>query len=229
MAAKLAHGLAKEAKKEKVDVVLGPGTNIERSPLCGRNFEYFSEDPYLAGEMAAAYVKAIEGDGVGSSLKHYSCNNQETNRMTENSMIDERALHEIYLSAFENAVKNGKPSTIMASYNRVDGVYSCANRHMLMDILRDKWGFDGLVMSDWGATMGIVNCIKNGLDLEMPDSGGYHVKDLINAVKAGEITEEEVERAALNVINLGIKSEKDRAKGETVDYNAQHEVAREIE
>ncbi|MBP5305594.1 MAG: glycoside hydrolase family 3 C-terminal domain-containing protein, partial [Lachnospiraceae bacterium] len=178
---------------------------------------------------ASAYIKAIEGDGVASSLKHYSCNNQETNRMTQNSMVDERAMHEIYLSAFETAVKEAKPSTIMASYNRVDGEYSCANRHMLMDVLRGKWGFSGLVMSDWGATMDMVKCIKSGLDLEMPDSNGVHVRYLIDSVKAGAITEEEVDRAALNVINLGLKSEKDRAKGATVDYDKQHEEAREIE
>ena len=156
----MAEGIAKEAKELGVSVVLGPGINIKRSPLCGRNFEYYSEDPFLAGELAVAYIRSMQKCGVGTSLKHFAGNNQETHRMTSNSMIDERAMHEIYLAAFEQAVKRARPATVMAGYNYLNGVPACENRELLTGILRDRWGYEGLVMSDWGACVDLPACIR---------------------------------------------------------------------
>lgn len=179
-----AAAIAEEAKAAGVSVVLGPGTNIKRSPLCGRNFEYFSEDPYLSGKLAAAFISAMQEEGVGTSLKHFAGNSQEKFRMTSDSCIDERALREIYLRAFEIAVKESAPATIMASYNKLNGTYACENTHLLTDILRKEWGYDGVVMSDWGACIDLAACIAAGMDLEMPDSSGYHTKLLKKAVEA---------------------------------------------
>ena len=170
----MAESIAQEAKELGVSVVLGPGINIKRSPLCGRNFEYYSEDPFLTGELATAYISAMQEHGVGTSLKHFAGNNQETHRMTSNSMIDDRALHEIYLSAFEKAVKKAKPATVMASYNYINGLPACENSHLLTEILREKWGYEGLVMSDWGACVDLPACVAAGMDVEMPDSCGNH-------------------------------------------------------
>ncbi|MDD6038732.1 MAG: glycoside hydrolase family 3 N-terminal domain-containing protein [bacterium] len=191
----MARGIAQEAKELGISVVLGPGVNIKRSPLCGRNFEYYSEDPYLSGELAVSYINAMQECGVGTSLKHFAGNNQETHRMTSNSMIDERALHEIYLSAFEKAVKDAKPATVMASYNYLNGVPACENSSLLTDILRKKWGYDGLVMSDWGACVDLPACIEAGMDVEMPDSCGNHYADIVDAVKSGRLSKEALERA----------------------------------
>ena len=184
--AKMAQGMAKEAKALGVSVVLGPGVNMKRSPLCGRNFEYYSEDPFLAGELAASYILAMEKCGVGTSLKHFAGNSQETHRMTSNSMIDDRALHEIYLRAFEKAVKEAKPATVMASYNYLNGVPACENAHLLTEILREKWGYEGLVMSDWGACVDLPACIAAGMDVEMPDSYGNHYQELLETAKRGK-------------------------------------------
>ena len=183
---KMAQGMAKEAKALGVSVVLGPGVNMKRSPLCGRNFEYYSEDPFLAGELAASYILAMEKCGVGTSLKHFAGNSQETHRMTSNSMIDDRALHEIYLRAFEKAVKEAKPATVMASYNYLNGVPACENAHLLTEILREKWGYEGLVMSDWGACVDLPACIAAGMDVEMPDSYGNHYQELLETAKRGK-------------------------------------------
>lgn len=183
---KMARGLAQEAKALGVSVVLGPGVNIKRSPLCGRNFEYYSEDPFLAGELAASYILAMQSCGVGTSLKHFAGNSQETHRMTSNSMIDERALHEIYLSAFERAVKKANPATIMASYNYLNGIPACENEHLLTDILRKDWGYEGLVMSDWGACVDLPACIRAGMDVEMPDSCGNHFAEIRDAVETDD-------------------------------------------
>ena len=180
---KMAEGMANEAKELGVSVVLGPGINIKRSPLCGRNFEYYSEDPFLAGELATAYILAMQKNGIGASLKHFAGNSQETHRMTSNSMIDERALFEIYLSAFEKAVKFAKPATVMASYNYLNGVSACENSELLTDILRKRWGYEGLVVSDWGACVDLPACIAAGMDIEMPDSCGNHFNELQEAVK----------------------------------------------
>lgn len=199
LVAEVAQAIAQEAKAENVHIVLGPGINIKRSPLCGRNFEYYSEDPYLAGVLATAYVKAMQEMGVGCSLKHFAANSQETHRHTSNSQVDERALREIYLSAFERVVKNAQPATIMASYNRINGDYACENKHLLKEILRDEWGFEGAVISDWGACVNLPKCIEAGMDLEMPESDGEHSNKLKNALKSGKISPKHIERAAGNV------------------------------
>lgn len=229
LAYRMAEGIAKEAKKEKISIVLGCGTNMKRSPFCGRNFEYFSEDPFLAGKLAAGYIKGMQDKGVGTSLKHFAVNSQETRRMTSNSEVDERALREIYLPAFEEAVKDAKPTTIMASYNQINGEFGAANKHLLKDILRDEWGYDGAVVSDWGATIDVVKCHKNGLNLEMPDPQGYHTKELLEAYHAGKISEGEIDEWAEEILDkfsaLAAKVE-DKAE---VDFEEQNRLAREIE
>ena len=164
----MGQALAEECIALKVDVVLGPGTNMKRTPLGGRNFEYFSEDPYLAGQMAASFINGVQSKGVGTSLKHFAANNQETQRMSISAEIDERTLREIYLPAFETAVKKGKPWTVMCAYNKLNGTYGSENHRLLVDILKDEWGFEGLVVSDWGAVHDRVTALKAGLDLEMP-------------------------------------------------------------
>ena len=226
-AKKLATALAAEAKAEKVSVVLGPAINIKRSPLCGRNFEYYSEDPYLAGEMATAYVESMENEGVGTSLKHFAANNQENHRMTQDSLVDKRALEEIYLAAFRKCIISAKPSTVMASYNKINGSYSCANNDLLIKHLRNEWKYDGLVVSDWGAAIGIVDCIKSGLDLEMPDSVGTHTQELKEAISAGILTEEELDRAVKNVIKLSERYPTP-SKSIPADYEAHHKLATEL-
>ncbi|MBV1708754.1 MAG: glycosyl hydrolase, partial [Erysipelothrix sp.] len=164
----MGEALAKECHSQNVSVLLGPGINIKRSPLCGRNFEYFSEDPFLTGELAGSLVSSIEKNGIKTSLKHFAVNNQEYNRMISNSIVDPRALREIYLSAFEKVVKEAKPATIMAAYNKINGTYCCENELLLKKILRNEWGFEGIVVSDWGATNDRVKSISAGMDLEMP-------------------------------------------------------------
>ena len=199
---KMSEGIAREAKELGVSVMLGPGVNMKRSPLCGRNFEYYSEDPLLAGELAAHYISAMQRCGVGTSLKHYAGNNQETHRMTANSMIDERTLHEIYLTAFEIAVKKAKPASVMASYNYVNGMPACENSYLLKEILREKWGYRGLVMSDWGACVDLPACIDAGMDVEMPDSMGNHMPELEKAVKSGKLPIEKLDQAVERIEKL---------------------------
>ncbi|MEG1445949.1 MAG: glycoside hydrolase family 3 N-terminal domain-containing protein [Ruthenibacterium sp.] len=197
--------VAEECKANGVSVLLGPGVNIKRSPLCGRNFEYYSEDPLLAGKLGAAMIRGIESEGVGASLKHFAVNNQETYRMSISAEIDPRALHEIYLRPFEIAVKEGKPSTVMCSYNRVNGVYSSENKALLTDILREEWGFDGLVMSDWGAVSNRLSGLEAGLDLEMPYSGCFD-KAICAAVESGALKESVLDAACRNVLRLIAKT-----------------------
>ncbi|MCL2270684.1 MAG: glycosyl hydrolase, partial [Treponema sp.] len=170
----IGRALGEECLQESVSVILGPGLNIKRSPLCGRNFEYFSEDPYLCGELSAALIDGIQSQGVGVSMKHYAANNQEWCRMAINAIIDERALREIYLTAFEKSVKQGRPWTVMCSYNRINGTYASENKWLLTEVLRDEWGFDGIVISDWGAVVDRVKGVKAGLDVEMPGNGGIN-------------------------------------------------------
>lgn len=200
-----ASAIAEEAKAAGVSVVLGPGTNIKRSPLCGRNFEYFSEDPYLSGKLAASFIDAMQKEGVGTSLKHFAGNSQEKFRMTSDSCIDERALREIYLTAFETAVKEARPATIMAAYNKLNGRYACENSHLLTDILRKEWGYEGAVMSDWGACTDLEACIRAGMDLEMPDSHGYHTKLLKKAIESGTLEREYLSTAAGRIKALAEK------------------------
>lgn len=203
--------LGKKCLKEEVGVLLGPGINMKRSPLCGRNFEYFSEDPILAGELAASFIEGVQSQGVGTSLKHFCANSQETRRMTCDSVVDERALREIYLTAFEIAVKKAKPWTVMNSYNKINGFHGSENRHTQLEILRNEWGYDGVVVSDWGAVNDRVLGFNNGNDLEMPSSAGSGTKKIVDAVKSGAISEETLNERALNMLNL-IKKAVDGAK-----------------
>ncbi len=189
VAAELGEALGEEAASEGIHTLLGPAINIKRSPLCGRNFEYFSEDPCLAGEMAASYVNAVQSKGVGTSVKHFAANNQEYQRMNVNVRVSERALREIYLAAFEDVVKKAQPWTIMCSYNRINGKYSCENQWLLTQVLRKEWGFEGIVMTDWGAMNRRCESLEAGLDLEMPSSSGVTDQEIVEAVKAGELQE----------------------------------------
>ena len=168
--------MARECLAEKVSVILGPGTNIKRSPVCGRNFEYFSEDPLLAGISAAGIIRGIQSENVGASLKHFACNSQEAFRMVIDEIIDERTLREIYFPAFEIAVKEAQPWTVMNSYNRINGIYASENSWLQQKVLRDEWGFDGLIVTDWGASVDRIPGIESGTDLEMPSSGKLNTK-----------------------------------------------------
>lgn len=225
---RMSEAIGEEALAEKISIVLGCGVNIKRSPLCGRNFEYFSEDPYLSGVLGAAYINTMQNLGVGTSLKHFAVNNQETHRYTSNSEVDERALHEIYLSAFEYIVKNAQPLTIMSSYNMINGVHSTGNKKLLTDILRKEWGFKGAVISDWGAAVGLDKCLKAGMDLEMPDSLGIHTKQLLKSCEDGHISEDEINRAADNVLTLAV-SQAEKIKDYKFDFREHHKTAEEIE
>ena len=160
--------LGEECRQEKVSVILGPGANIKRSPLCGRNFEYFSEDPYLTGEMAKSHINGVQSQGVGTSMKHYAVNNQEYRRMTSDSVVDERTMREIYLTGYEIAIKEAQPWTVMCSYNKINGTYACENKYLMTDILKEEWGHQGLVVTDWGAMNERVEALKAGTELEMP-------------------------------------------------------------
>ncbi len=202
LARKQGAALAAEARRLGVDVVLGPAMNIKRTPLCGRNFEYFSEDPYLSGRLAAAFVTGTESGGVGTSVKHFAVNNQEYDRFSVSAEVDERALREIYLRGFEIAVTEGRPSTVMAAYNSVNGVPCAENPRLLTEILRDEWGFDGVVVSDWGAVNDRVAALKAGLDLEMPTSQGLGAAAIRGALESGEVNEKDIDRAAVHIVEL---------------------------
>ena len=199
--------LGRSCRAENVDILLGPGCNIKRSPLCGRNFEYFSEDPYLASQMAAAHIKGVQSMGVGTSLKHFACNNQETRRMSCSANMDERTFFEIYAAAFEGAVKEAKPYTLMCSYNKLNNVFCSENPFTLTEVLRDKWGYNGLVMSDWGAVNDRPLGVKAGLDLEMPSSHGINDARIVEAVKNGTLDEKYLNKAVRNVLELVSKFE----------------------
>ncbi|GAA0240217.1 glycoside hydrolase family 3 C-terminal domain-containing protein [Cryptosporangium japonicum] len=219
--------LAAECRASGVSVLLGPGVNMKRTPLCGRNFEYFSEDPLLAGELAVSLVDGIQENGVGTSLKHFAANNQETDRMTVSADVDERTLREIYLPAFERVVTKAQPWTVMCSYNRINGVYASEDPWLLTDVLRGDWGFDGLVVSDWGAVNERGAAVAAGLDLEMPSSGGGGTRRILDAVAAGRLSEEDVDRAATRVLTLVDRSLPALAEGGTFDVDAHHALARE--
>ncbi|MGB7595617.1 MAG: glycoside hydrolase family 3 C-terminal domain-containing protein [Erysipelotrichaceae bacterium] len=202
----MGEALGEECITEQVSVLLGPGVNMKRNPLCGRNFEYFSEDPVLAGELAAAFINGVQSKGIGTSLKHFAANNQELQRMTGSSNIDERALREIYLLPFEIAIRKSQPWTIMCSYNRINGVHSSCNSWLLNDVLRREWGFEGLVMSDWGAGYDHVEDMKAGMDLEMPGNNQAYANDVKQAIETGRMTMEELDANALRVLTLIEKS-----------------------
>ena len=223
----LGDALGEEAMVQGVNVLLGPGLNIKRSPLCGRNFEYFSEDPYLAGKMAASYTRGIQGRGVYSCPKHFAVNSQEMRRMAMNAVVDERTLREIYLTGFEIAVKEGHAKAIMTSYNEVNGTYANENEHLLKDILRDDWGFDGIVITDWGASNDHALGVKAGSDLEMPNPGLSSARELVEAVKSGKISEEDVDRRVDCLLDAVLTlSENAKHKKSSFDIEKHHELAR---
>lgn len=220
--------LGQTCQAEKVGVILGPAANIKRTPLCGRNFEYFSEDPYLSGEIAAAHIRGVQSQGVGTSLKHFAANNQETRRMTVSANADQRTLREIYLASFEGAVKGGRPWTVMCAYNKLNGVYCSENPWLLTQVLRKEWGFDGLVMSDWGAVSDRVKGVPAGLELEMPESGALHDQELAAAVREGRLKESDLDTACERLLTLVKKALDNRREGETFDRGMQHHQARKI-
>ena len=225
LAERLGAAVGIEARALGVHVVLGPGVNIKRSPLCGRNFEYYSEDPLLAGVLAAAHIRGQQAEGVGASVKHFAANNQETQRMQVSVDVDERTLREIYLPAFERAVAESQPATIMTAYNRINGVYASENRWLLTDVLRDEWGFAGVVLSDWGAVDDRVAALEAGLDLQMPGDRGAGNRLVVDAVKAGALDEALVDRSARRVAALaGLVTE----PTDGFDAEAHHALAREL-
>lgn len=219
--------LGKESQSEDVAVLLGPGMNIKRSPLCGRNFEYYSEDPYVTGEIAKSFVNGVQSQGVGTSMKHFAVNNQEERRNTVDVTIDERTLREIYLPGFEIAVKEAQPWTIMSAYNKVNGTYASDHKYLLSDILRDEWGYEGFVVSDWGAVNDIVASVKNGLELEMPSSSGVGEGQLQKAFDAGELTEEELDIAVGRILRIILKSVEAKKSDFKYDKAAHHALSKQ--
>lgn len=223
----LGRALGREAAANGVNVLLGPGLNMKRSPLCGRNFEYFSEDPYLAGKMAAAYIRGIQENGVAACPKHFAVNSQELRRMAMDSVVDERTLREIYLTGFEIAVKEGKPRSIMSSYNKVNGTYANENAHLLKEILRDDWGFDGFVVTDWGADNDHALGVKNGSNLVMPAPGPDAAIGLVNAVKEGRVSEADLDERLKELFRVLVSADEAMKKApKSFDKDAHHALAR---
>lgn len=218
--------LAEECLANDVQVLLGPGVNIKRTPLGGRNFEYYSEDPMLAGEMGCAFVRGVQSKGVGTSLKHFACNNQEFERMTISAEVDERTLHELYLRAFEYIVKKAQPWTVMAAYNKVNGIYASEHPELLRDILKTEWGYDGLVVSDWGAVNNKVNALKASLDLEMPGLDSNQPARIVQHVRDGELAEATIDEAAFRVLRLLHLGLEHRQPDATFDPDQHHALAR---
>lgn len=220
--------LAEEAATMDVNVILGPGLNIKRSPLCGRNFEYFSEDPYHAGKMAAAYVRGMQSQGGSACPKHFAANSQELRRMANDSVVDERTFREIYATGFEIAVKEGKAKAIMSAYNEINGVYANENSHLLQEILVDEWGFDGCVISDWGGSNDHALGVQNGSHLEMPGTGKSGMRDIVKAVQAGTLKEEVLDQRLDELLSLifATHGTTEKAKGTTFDIEAHHKLAR---
>ena len=212
----LGEALGEEAASMDVDVLLGPGINIKRSPLCGRNFEYFSEDPYLSGKMAAAYIRGIQRMGVAACPKHFAVNSQELRRMAMDAVVDERTLREIYLTGFEIAVKEGKSKAIMSSYNRINGIYANENKHLLTDILRNEWGFDGMVVSDWGGSNDAVKAVEAGANLEMPNCGYGSAREIVKAVKDGTLSESVLDERVCELVKviMDLKEHKNTGRDE---------------
>jgi beta-glucosidase len=219
--------LGEECQAENVAVLLGPGVNIKRSPLCGRNFEYFSEDPYLTSQMAISHINGVQSQGVGTSLKHFAAYNQEHRRMTVDAIVDERTLREIYLPGFEGPVKEAQPWTVMCSYNKVNGEYASENHYLLNEILRDEWGLEGIVLSDWGAVNERAAGLENGLDLEMPSSNGIGDQKIVDAVKNGHLAEEKLDRAAERLLKVIFKAADSKQENAGYDKALHHQLARE--
>jgi beta-glucosidase len=228
LAAELGRALGDECRAEGVAIVLGPGINLKRSPLCGRNFEYLSEDPFLSGEMAAAFIEGVQSRGVGASLKHFAVNNQEYHRLVVDAVVDERSLRELYLAAFESAVKKSRPWTLMCSYNRVNGLHASENPWLLTKLLRDEWGHRGIVISDWGAVSDRVAGLKAGLDLEMPGNGGQNDALLRQAIQEGRLGEDEVDRAAERVLSIVERAQALPRDDRGYDRDVHHALALKI-
>ena len=225
LAEKVGEALGREAAAKEVGVLLGPGLNVKRSPLCGRNFEYFSEDPYLAGKMAAAYIRGIQSMGISACPKHFAANAQEMHRMANDSVVDERTLRELYLTNFEIAIREGQPKTLMTSYNAVNGTYAHENQHLLSDILRGEWGYRGTVVSDWGGCNDFVESVRAGANLEMPGTGDDSPTQLYQAVKDGRITEAEIDARVDEL--LALVFDVSLAEKPEADLEAQHLIALE--
>ena len=218
--------IGEEARAQGVDVVLGPGCNIKRNPLCGRNFEYFSEDPYLAGKLAAGFIRGVEGQGVGTSLKHFAANSQELSRFTSDSLMDDRTLRELYLTGFELAVKEGKPATVMCSYNKLNGIHASDHQELLTDILRTDWGFSGMVVTDWGAMNDRIEGFKAGCDLNMPGGSDYMFKECAQAVKDGTLSEADIDCSVRRILTQVFRAAETRKMPSECDYDAHHGIAR---
>ena len=223
----IGRAMGEEAAAQEVAVLLGPGLNTKRSPLCGRNFEYFSEDPYLSGKMAAAYVRGIQSEGISACPKHFAVNSQELRRMASDSVVDERTLRELYLTGFEIVVKEAHPKALMSSYNLINGIYANENAHLLQDILRDEWGFDGAVVTDWGGSNDHALGVKNGSTLEMPAPGGDAVRELLAAVRSGKITEADVDARLDELLTLVLDTHAAVERhSRSFDADAHHALAR---
>ena len=224
--AEIGAAIGEEAREQGVGLVLGPGVNLKRNPLCGRNFEYFSEDPYLTGRLAAGFIRGAEAQGIGTSLKHFAANSQEKSRFNSDSVLDERTLRELYLTAFEIAVKEGKPSTVMCAYPKLNGVHCSDNKRLLTDILRTEWGFDGMVITDWGAMNDRIKGFRAGCDLNMPGGSDYMEKDVFQAVKDGTLPESCVDGSARRVLELVFRAAETLSKKAACDYEAHHALAK---
>ena len=218
--------IGEEAKEQGVGLVLGPGANLKRNPLCGRNFEYFSEDPYLAGKLAAGFIRGVESQGIGTSLKHFAANSQELSRFTSDSVMDDRTLRELYLTAFEIAVKEGKPSTVMCAYPKLNGTHCSDHKALLTDILRDEWGFGGMVVTDWGAMNNRIEGFRAGCDLNMPGGSDYMEQEVLAAVKTGTLPESCVDDSARRVLKLVFPAAETLNEQASCDYEAHHALAK---
>ncbi len=225
---RMGEALGNECQAENVAILLGPAVNIKRSPLCGRNFEYYSEDPLVASETAAAFIEGVQSRNVGTSIKHFYANNQEHRRMSSDSQMDERTARELYLAAFEGAVRKAKPWTVMCSYNKINGVYAADNYHALTEILREEWGFDGFVVSDWGAVSDRVDALKAGMNLEMPSSFGFRDAQIVQAVKDGRLSEADLDRAVACILTILERHHSGKDTAAVFDRDADHELARTI-
>ena len=217
---RMGKALGNECQAENVGVLLGPAVNIKRSPLCGRNFEYYSEDPYVAGEMATYFIRGVQSQDVGTSIKHFYANNQEHRRMSSSSEMSERTAREIYLAAFERPIRKAKPWTVMCAYNRINGVYAAENKEALTDILRGEWNFHGYVVSDWGAVNDRVADLEAGMDLEMPSSCGMRDAEIVKAVRCGRLPESVLDRAVTRILRIVQRYLDGRRPGAVFDRDA---------
>ena len=219
--------IGEEARTQQAGIVLAPACNLKRNPLCGRNFEYFSEDPYLTGKMAAAFIRGVESQGIGTSLKHFAANSQELSRLVSDSMMDQRTLRELYLAGFEEAVKEGKPATVMCAYNRLNGVHCSDNKELLTDILRTEWGYEGMVVSDWGAMNDRVQGFRAGCDLNMPGGSDYMEKDAARAVRNGTLSPDDIDNSVRRILQQVFRAQETLATPYDCDYEAHHVLARQ--